>query len=993
MVVNISEMCDSEKVIRSRVSSYSNQSESTEVVLKKSFTTYPLSTTDSVGLIENETLSTSTGSTPAVPTVTSEEDENLPIISTEISSKIRNLALTIPELHNSFFVKTLQTYTYLDLDPSTGASLGVAEQHVCFPGCPAQRLRPEWLNKARRSTTSRESGGKGVGSFQSNERDGIVANLSLYETLLPLQNLEKGFFELNEALVAALGVPELMDIMPMYDNGRIPSSVSDHDFSFGDSLANLANSEHVDIVLIFSRVVASALVCRLLYTYNKAEEKREAEKGAKGKGKSRKNGKNSSSYKGNFKSSEATESDVKGHSQWNNSEQNNFKTFSSSWGSGDNVNSSWTSSSWNKNHNIPNSSASYNQESSSDKQLVNQNLSSAAHWGNNTTSGGGGWSNNWYSGGGSSWSSNDWSKQGISEDIKKSHSWGGWNSPKRRKRSRSRGYSKERGQEQSYFWNNDSENDPKRRRQESNEHGTTQFPSKSDEPKTVVAEPNMLQVAATVSGNLNDRTKTLDLWMNRDGERRSLPKSDSAFSRIKMYTRALVFCVNTCRDYLKLNIKEPKSETNGDINPEVTENWATTEDKLSWQTFESFLHTHQLKKYLLDSISLEKKTVDTSTDFTVIRWNKFLCGLDEILNGICLFRADQPEESSIVVNSTLSANSTEICKVSDYSNENTGTDLASTTNTNKISRNGETAGDSTAGSSSSTTAATAVAVLKNATTSSTSIQSSSSHNSQQQPPRNHRWSLFRLWYLLAPQIRKNCQFFVPRFFLVDLASSACTHYSVEKKEYFMIVAEDNHNLTHDLNNSDEDTVSTKLKIFVGQTERFQDHGYNDGQRQGYQFESQLLTNWNHGATHVLTELNFARSGLHCVYSSAPDFVLGSDSSENISNNNNDIIVSDSTSGLGENNVSKDDVKNHENEIQTNLPYTYGTKSVYDVIDNKDTTNFTMQKIHELTRENDFKSLKPTMERFQNTFLSTRNGEKKIAYFGKKKKVHFFSNNL
>ncbi|CAD7970505.1 unnamed protein product [Amoebophrya sp. A120] len=148
------------------------------------------------------------------------------------------------------------------------------------------------------------------------------------------------------------------------------------------------------------------------------------------------------------------------------------------------------------------------------------------------------------------------------------------------------------------------------------------------------------------------------------------------------------------------------------------------------------------------------------------------------------------------------------------------------------------------------------------------------------PPRKEtRWSQFKMWATLAPSIEE-CTFFVPRFFLVDLgAAMEKAPYDVDKEVTLLV---------------DE----TKKHIFVGQSGMFNDKTYNDGQRQGYHFESKLLDGFSDGGrTHLLTVLEFCSSGskdhaagggrsrrpsntstamssLKCVYSCAPDFAFG-----------------------------------------------------------------------------------------------------------------------
>ena len=62
-------------------------------------------------------------------------------------------------------------------------------------------------------------------------------------------------------------------------------------------------------------------------------------------------------------------------------------------------------------------------------------------------------------------------------------------------------------------------------------------------------------------------------------------------------------------------------------------------------------------------------------------------------------------------------------------------------------------------------------------------------------------------------------FFVPRFFLVDLASACMCVYDIDR-EFKLFVDGGN-------------------RIYVGQGELGQNEDYNDGQRQGYHFESQV----------------------------------------------------------------------------------------------------------------------------------------------------------
>eukprot|EP00392_Amoebophrya_sp_AT5.2_P008052 g8071.t1 len=120
---------------------------------------------------------------------------------------------------------------------------------------------------------------------------------------------------------------------------------------------------------------------------------------------------------------------------------------------------------------------------------------------------------------------------------------------------------------------------------------------------------------------------------------------------------------------------------------------------------------------------------------------------------------------------------------------------------------------------------------------------------------DYRWSQFRLWATLAPQI-KDCAWFVPRFFLVDIAAAMEQGpYSTEREVRLV--------------------VDTCGRIFVAQAGKFADKSYNDGQRQGYHFESKVLDGFSAGGrTHLLTSLRFPRTGMSCVYSSAPDFAFG-----------------------------------------------------------------------------------------------------------------------
>lgn len=174
----------------------------------------------------------------------------------------------VDDLSNNFKVKTLQTYTYLSHDPITREPHGISEQHVCFPGAPLHRLKEDGPFTV--NSTHNESDNSNLGPGPP----GTVVVLSLYRSLRPLQDLTEGFFELDAQFSAVIGSPECQDLIVDKD------------------------SEEDDALESRRRLTATAIVCRLLFTYEKSEIMR-AEK--KGKYSNKGKGKHNSSKGDNFK--------------------------------------------------------------------------------------------------------------------------------------------------------------------------------------------------------------------------------------------------------------------------------------------------------------------------------------------------------------------------------------------------------------------------------------------------------------------------------------------------------------------------------------------------------------------------------------------------------------------------------------------------------------------------------------------------------------------